>query len=135
MLVQSVSAAVTERLRRVKDTTVGLSTCVKVQGKSLPGRPVSHSPLTHGDGSVLPGPCLGLIACRSKGLQLRLQERLRWARCGHSLAISALGGGGRRTMGYSERQNVGCAPHRGSGRHAGSWSLALKVGCHGVPYF
>lgn len=36
-------------------------------------------------------------------------------------------------MGYSARQNVGCAPHRGSGRRAGPGSLTLKVGRHRVP--
>lgn len=36
-------------------------------------------------------------------------------------------------MGYSARQNVGCAPHRGSRRHAEPRSLTLKVGRHRVP--
>lgn len=60
MLVQSVSAAFTERLWRAMTPLLasGLTpTCPKVQRKSLPGRPASRSPLTRGAGSVLPGAC------------------------------------------------------------------------------
>lgn len=76
MLVQSVSAAFTERLWRAMTPLLasGLTpTCPKVQGKSLPGRPASRSPLTAVRSPVEPAQCYQEPAGTFRAYSLLLQ--------------------------------------------------------------